>query len=44
MIEERLNYLSLIFMENIFLLHEEVTKEYIAKKVGKKYYRGVSGS
>lgn len=37
MIEERVNYLSILCMENMkFLLHEEVTKHYIAKKVGKR--------
>ena len=44
MIEERLNYLSILFMENKkFLLYEAVIKEYRAKKGGKMYYRGISG-
>lgn len=44
MIEERLNYLSILFMENKkFLLYEAVIKEYRAKKGGKRYYRGISG-
>ena len=33
MIEERLNYLSVLFMEDKkFLLHEEVTKNYKVRK------------
>lgn len=34
--EKRLNYLSILFLENMkSLLHEEVTKKYTDKQVGK---------
>jgi hypothetical protein len=45
MLEERLNYLSVVCIENYItksLANEEAIKLYAAKKVGKKYYRCVS--
>lgn len=40
--DRRMNYFSICFMENMefFVTH----KQYLAKKVGKKYYRGASDS
>jgi hypothetical protein len=48
MIEERMNYLPILLIENYItksLSYEEAIKEHAApKNVGKKCYRGVSGS
>jgi len=45
-LQERLNYFSILCTENITksLSYEEAIKEYAAKKVGKRYYRSVSGT
>jgi len=47
MLEERLNYLSILSVENDIaksLPYDEVIKRYDVKRVEKSYYRGVSGS
>jgi len=47
MLEERLNYLSILSVENNIaksLPYDEVIKRYAVKCVEKSYYRGISGS